>query len=170
MDPTLATLYAAGIGVAGVVAGVLLGLLAEPIKARVENRHKLALLRRALYGEIGYNFVALVAINETSVEAMGALQSLIHFESYTYGKENPLLFYQLKESQVINMAYAMLIPMTNSPVTQDDLIKVYIGYIRGSFEKDGGMDKKLMMAIYGKNFAKYIKQQEPGSSNPPSQP
>lgn len=157
MDPSIATLYASAIGVIGVIIGVVLGFIAEPIKTFIDNKVKLKRLRRSVHGELGYNYLSLMTMKNLKGKPSSAnvFQALLRLDVYEYTRTDPLLFYQLEESSAISLSYITL----NQLVKDGDveLIEVYIRQVQNLLKAgilqlpslDSHMHTTLMMKKEG---------------------
>src|SRR5262245_21877143 len=113
----------------GTVSGFLIAFLAEPIKTYFTNRAKIDSLRIAIYREIAANYLLIHSLKERYRGPKGMEDKAgtggnfiidnLHQECYKHIiKENPVEFYQLEESDTINLIYARtnaLIDLITSP-------------------------------------------------------
>ena len=101
------------ISIAGVIIGFLVGFFAEPVKVYFLNIREKKLLREGMYKEIAFFYERMVNISSGDDELgydwdtyKKTLQVIARFECYEYAKANPMLFYQIDESSVLNKIYA----------------------------------------------------------------
>jgi hypothetical protein len=104
LEPVLATLL-----------GFIAAFFAEPVKTAFLHRQRVQNLRKALYKEIlsilDSIYIYLDASRNESIDLTGfSLDTLMmsDFEAYKFAMSEPLLFYELPESQYINRIYKHL--------------------------------------------------------------
>jgi len=92
-----------------VFAGFITAFLAEPIKVYFTNKAKRNNFRRSLYGEIlgiyESFFTLLVSAEERGVQISFSKVVSANLDCYKFAKSDPVTFYQLKESSLINQVY-----------------------------------------------------------------
>jgi hypothetical protein len=148
IEPVLATLL-----------GFLAAFFAEPVKTTFLHKQKVQNLRKALYKEILSLLDSIrIYIDASSNEDINmkdfSISSFLmsDFEAYQFAMSEPLLFYELPESQYINRIYKHIQLFksiekncVNSELKKE-LSEKYIKLIFIAFE-EGKFDRRLLKSI-----------------------
>ncbi|PZO45793.1 MAG: hypothetical protein DCF17_00125 [Shackletoniella antarctica] len=148
IEPVLATLL-----------GFLAAFFAEPVKTTFLHKRKVQNLRKALYKEISSLVDSIQiymdastneAINMKNFSISSFLMS--DFEAYQFAMSEPLLFYELPESQYINRIYKHIQLFKSieencaNSKAKKELSEKYIELIIMAFE-EGKFDRRLLKKI-----------------------
>src|SRR5690349_17561522 len=101
------------------LSGFIIAFFAEPVKNYFTNKSQLHNLRIALYTELISNYFALIhyAMDSTDTDAYtlyNVAKYELRTERYKYALQNELaLFYQLREANVLSVAYVRLNQIMN---------------------------------------------------------
>lgn len=93
------------------ISGFFIAFAAEPVKTWSNHQHRKKLTKIAIYREIVFIYDRLIFFDQMS--SQGKLFSVNDilgdkFFVYEYLKQDPLLFYELKESSLIDQVYGNL--------------------------------------------------------------
>jgi len=109
--------------IVGTISGFIVAFLVEPVKLFFQNKSRKKYFQLALYSEIynNYRFLSsfLIVYHENNPHQLkaffdGAIKNSIRLDCYSqFVSKFPDVYYQLKESSIINMLYAYLTSAAN---------------------------------------------------------
>jgi len=154
------------------ISGFVVAFFAEPIKLYFQNKHQKRIFELALYGEIAHNYRLLSAFlkvyredNPNQVKGFfeGAGKDSVRTDCYSrLSSQSPEIYYQLKESTIINTLYAYLVtaidPETHS---KNDVAKFHLSVesfvlIVEEHVARNELNQRIMKRVSRKEDVKYI--------------
>lgn len=139
--------------IAGIIIAFIVGIVAEPIKGYFENKRDITRLRIALYREIARTYRLLLinfVFNKNDDDLKyESLSWLLSDECYKYARANPILFYQLKDSAVIDDFYIFLSKAKTNLVKSQhrlDNINTIVYFLEHNIKNDY-LDKRAILKL-----------------------
>jgi hypothetical protein len=165
MDDVIKTIIAT-------ISGFVVAFFADPIKLCFQNEHQKRIFQLALYGEIAHNYRLLSALlkvyredNPNQVKGFfeGSGKDSMRTDCYSrLSSQSPEIYYQLKESTIINTLYAYLLTATDPEIySKNDFAKFHLSVesfvlLVEEHVARNELNQRIMKKVSRKGDVKYI--------------